>query len=290
MKTLRKKILSWVLDLINLWRCKSILKEYSHKNYQYDAAVCAIVKDEEIYLEEWIDYHLLIGFQHIFLIDNNDDDGLEDFLSSYILNQHLTVINFRKIKHVQSQAYEYVSIYYGENVKWMAFIDADEFFVLNKFKSILDFLKEYESYPAVGVNWKMYGANGQIKHLPGKVMERFLEPARGKHAEQFNRSIKSIVRPILFNRIYDASFRYAHRWTLPVYNERGERIKGVSHDISDENIVLNHYYTKSYEEFSKRCNKGDVLYRDKESRDINLFFLFNEDLHVVKERMNGNEI
>jgi hypothetical protein len=35
------------------------------------AAVCAIVRDEQLYLEEWVLYHLGLGFHHIYLYDNS---------------------------------------------------------------------------------------------------------------------------------------------------------------------------------------------------------------------------
>jgi hypothetical protein len=35
------------------------------------AAICAIVKDEQLYLEEWVLYNLGLGFHHIYLYDNS---------------------------------------------------------------------------------------------------------------------------------------------------------------------------------------------------------------------------
>ena len=36
------------------------------------SAIRAIARNEEDYLLEWINYHLNLGFDHIFLCDNNN--------------------------------------------------------------------------------------------------------------------------------------------------------------------------------------------------------------------------
>ena len=48
------------------------------------SAICAIARNECEYLEEWITYHLDLGFTHIFLYDNNDagDDSVRMLLQS----------------------------------------------------------------------------------------------------------------------------------------------------------------------------------------------------------------
>ena len=39
------------------------------------SVICAIIKDETEYLEEWIQYHLEIGFNHIFLYQDRGSDS-----------------------------------------------------------------------------------------------------------------------------------------------------------------------------------------------------------------------
>ena len=37
--------------------------------------LCVIVKEENCYLEEWINYNKLLGFDKILIYDNNDKYG-----------------------------------------------------------------------------------------------------------------------------------------------------------------------------------------------------------------------
>ena len=279
---MKNNLLYKVQFFINNLRCKKILKQNKDKQYHYIATICAIAKNEEEYLVEWIEHHLSLGFQHIFLIDNNDNPGLEKMLLSFLEQNTLTIIPFHGIKHCQVQAYEYVALYYGGIAKWMVFIDIDEFFILKQDVSIIDFLKEYEDIPAIGVNWRMYGSNGHIMKQFGKVMERFPLPANTPTAIENNKVIKSIIRPLLLITMYDATMRYTHHWTLPTYGEHKDRIFSAYRKISYDKIWLNHYSTKSYEECRVRCLIGDAVVKSSIKNVKDRFFAIN-DISMMKE-------
>ena len=47
-------------------------------------AACIIIKNEAEYIKEWIDFHLLVGFDKIILYDNESNDNLKQKLENYI--------------------------------------------------------------------------------------------------------------------------------------------------------------------------------------------------------------
>lgn len=63
-------------------------------------ALCAIVKNENLYIREWINWYKHIGISKIFLYDNNDIDGekLEDVINDYIKDKFVEVINVRGLE------------------------------------------------------------------------------------------------------------------------------------------------------------------------------------------------
>jgi hypothetical protein len=63
----------------------------SHGRPSY-LSVLACLRNEGPYLTEWIEYHLLVGVDHFWLMDNNSTDHPEVILSSYIA---LGIVNFR---------------------------------------------------------------------------------------------------------------------------------------------------------------------------------------------------
>jgi cellulose synthase/poly-beta-1,6-N-acetylglucosamine synthase-like glycosyltransferase len=56
--------------------------------------IVAIAKQEQRYIEEWVKYHLGLGFSHIYLYDNEDKPTYKEFLKAYADN--LTVNHFPK--------------------------------------------------------------------------------------------------------------------------------------------------------------------------------------------------
>jgi hypothetical protein len=43
------------------------------------AALCAVMRDEDLYINEWTDYHLALGFQHIFIYDSHPNFTLSEW-------------------------------------------------------------------------------------------------------------------------------------------------------------------------------------------------------------------
>ena len=37
---------------------------------QFNSSICLIIKDENEYINEWLEWHIRIGFEHFFIYDN----------------------------------------------------------------------------------------------------------------------------------------------------------------------------------------------------------------------------
>ena len=42
-------------------------------------AICTCIKNEQSYLKEWIDYHINLGFDHIYLYEESIDHHKSQF-------------------------------------------------------------------------------------------------------------------------------------------------------------------------------------------------------------------
>ena len=60
-------------------------------------AVCAIAKNENLYIREWVEWYKNLGVSKIFLYDNNDLDGerFEEVIDDYIKSDFVEVIDVR---------------------------------------------------------------------------------------------------------------------------------------------------------------------------------------------------
>jgi hypothetical protein len=138
---------------------------------------------------------------------------------------------------------------------WVALIDLDEFVVLPRHRSVQDFLAEHADLDAIAVNWKMFGSSGHERHEPGLVMERFTRCAPRKFSG--NRSIKTLARvdAIVTPRVHTCQFRDGVRYQTVA----GEEIApgaGRSRSVSHDAIRINHYFTRSHEEWQAKSARG----------------------------------
>jgi len=138
------------------------------------AAICTIVTNEEYYLDEWIDYHLGIGFSHFYLYDNSDEFDLgRGWLDSRPrLHQKVTIHSFPGIG-MQMEAFRDCASRHGSEHRWMAHLDADEYLVLRKHSSVVPFLEDYCEPGAVSINWIVQSWGSRLHYSPEPVTKRF---------------------------------------------------------------------------------------------------------------------
>ena len=223
------------------------------KEFKYKVSIVAIIKNEAPYIEEWIKYHLIIGVEHFYIFDNGSTDGTLKIMKPYIDDNIITLINFPGFK-MQIKAYNTAIKKFKNYTKYMAFIDADEFIYPHDKKSVLEILEKHLTkfnYGGLAVNWRMFGSSGHEKKPNGYVISNYLYRADDKTGAG-NECIKSIVNP--------RKVLFFHNPHYPIYfplfysiSEKNKRVrKWKNHDDHIDEIQLNHYFTKSKEEWITR--------------------------------------
>ena len=220
-------------------------------------AVCAIFKDEAPALPEWVAYHRTIGIDHFFLYDNESTDSASSTLLTGPLKDYATVIPIQS-RPAQLRAYKHFIDVYSTDWDWVAFIDLDEFIHPVEADSIKDLLPRYEPFSAVLLHWLVFGPNGHAERPEGLVIENYT--CRLPETALVNRHVKSLVRTA---DLIGAPGIHVFDTKGPVCNSRGEPATrepiqgGACHDV----MCINHYYTKSREDWETKMRKGraDVL-------------------------------
>ncbi len=142
----------WYMMNFSLFKTGSKDKQQSRKYY---VSICAIFKDEALYLKEWVEYYRLIGTDHIFMYNNFSSDNYLEVLAPYIKEDFVTLIDW-PVQQGQLSAYKHCIENFSDTCKGIGFIDIDEFFVSRKHVQIGEELKAFESYPVVIANWKTF--------------------------------------------------------------------------------------------------------------------------------------
>ena len=236
--------------------------------FLHDLAVVAILKNEGHYLKEWLDYHLLAGVDHFYLYDNDSTDNQAEVAKPYVEAGLVDYFPFSG-KAMQYVAYNDAVKRFKFQCRYMAFIDGDEFIFPKSNRSIIEVVDEIllqdSNAEGLSINWQIFGSNGQDKADYSKgVLEQFTR--RAPHDWNFtlysqpvggNPHVKTIINPRMATVIANAhnSFFFEGKYSI---NEDGKKVPlFFSTPVSVEKIAVNHYYTKSFEEFkSKKMERG----------------------------------
>ena len=239
------------------------------------AAMCAIVRYESKYIEEWLRFHAKLGVEHFYIYDHFSETYTMDLVRGLGSS---TIIDWSRNMpgSPQRAAYEHCYKTYRTSARWIGFFDIDEFVVPNTLASIPDMLADYEQYSGVGFHWKLFGNNGHEKYSPEPVVERFTRCEVG-----VNPHIKCFVDPTLVNGIVTA-----HKFTHSVGTTVDENFIPIAqHDSTPPDgtvnvCQINHYITKSREECEFRRSKPRVDTNNFAEREMKSFW----------EKHNRNEV
>jgi len=221
------------------------------------------IKNETRYLPEWIEFHLIQGFDHFIFYDNGSTDGLEEVMKPYT---DAGIVEIRKYPEPLSPparsgplnsknfwVMDYCIEEQRGKSRWIHFHAVDEFTFMVDGSSIVDFLKNYEEVGALAVEWELMTSNGHIEMPKGLVIENYTTayPDIRHHVKTIimpEKAVCSIGTPHNFHMIDGI---------VPV-NENFDLIQG-SFNIATPIIpkIKNHHYvTRSKQEFDEKNNKG----------------------------------
>ncbi len=205
--------------------------------------IVCIAKNEDRTIQEWLSYNMKLGFDKIFLYQNDWNCNIEmDGLKKLRLDgpsKQMTAYN------------NWLSSKYRNRFGWAAFIDCDEFIVLHKHKTISDFLSEFDVNETVGIspNWFLFGSGGQEfpTSNPESLIKRFT--FRNKNA---NKHVKTIL-----NLKIESKMSYPHSPNKPTIDTNHKQISGPFNPNGPTNVIqINHYYHKSKQEWIEKISRG----------------------------------
>ena len=253
----------------------------------FKVALTCIIKDEQ-YLEEFIIYHHLIGIQHFYIYDNDSKIPIKTRLIHPFFLKKCTIINFPG-KAQQLNAYNHCKDEVKSFVDWLIVIDGDEYIHLKKHKNIINFVKDYNEFRAIGINWVFFGSNHHIEKPNGLVLDNYT-----KCQETQNKHIKTICRPRAVEYIY-AHHVILKKNPILYIDSKKNIIKGPFNENHTIDIIqINHYWGKSEEDLKEKIERGRAAIDKKREMPKNYHqrnnskvdeSLKNKYSHLVKKKM-----
>lgn len=250
--------------------------EDSLKKKKYFITLAAIFKNENDYLEEWLDFYVKQGIEQFYMFDNNDNAG-HDKITNKIFDKYkdkITHIIWNNVKTeggntVQRKAYQYCYDRYNHEFQWMMLADIDEFgYSIEPNKNLRDIVMEYANpnTPYIKVPRFNFGNSGHKEKPEGGVIKNFTR--REKNISSY-KSISNVD-------FVDKRFRSMGVHRLLYTTDKNMINKGIKIGCSLPEsynkipLIMNHYYTKSYQEYVNKCmmwNQKPINYLGKRTSD-----------------------
>jgi len=246
-------------------------------------AIFTNIKDEHRYIEEWIEYHIRLGFNKFIIFE---DEGSKSHLD--IINKYSKVTNIDFYDNILQNdsdefkdytCFKYILENYND-IDWLIKLDPDEYIYLED-KTIDDILYNIDDdIYQITLKWHLYNANGFINEpYTGKysLIDTYLgDVSIDNLAYYFSDNIsknnydigKSLIR---------------YKWYIDSEYNKEEISENFPHyfihtnTYEPENYYIKHYITKSFEEFYNRLKyKGE--YNKEYYRKLGDFFVLNPDM------------
>lgn len=245
--------------LMKIYPCKYVSKKYN-------VSICSIFKNEAQYLREWIEFHRIIGVEHFYMYNNNSSDDYLTVLKQYIDCGLVTLIEWPQ-NQAQMQAYKDAIKKFAHESEWIGFIDIDEFVVPNTVNHIYDFLKRFKNRPSVLIYWQLFGSSGYImRDKKSLVTEDFVVcwPKYYRIGKCFYNTNYGIDMKCSENAVMHHSlWGRIGKTNIPPVNPYDEIAFYNRHVVKAGRmpVQINHYFTKSYDEYKEKQSKGDVYFK-----------------------------
>ena len=250
-------------------------------------ALCVIGRMENRYAVEYVEHYKGLGFDKIFVYDNNfgDEEHFEEVLQPYIDEGFVEIVNFRDIEFSQLQAYTDCYVKHNKEYDWIAFFDFDEYLAFTEIVNVKDYLSNnvFNGYNCIHINWMDYGDNDLVYYEDKPLVERFPKPLpfnlRLTYDFPENCHIKSIIRGGIDNFMWNGN-PHTPMMELSCCDSSGHICPNSPFNRIDyETCYIRHYFTKTIDEWlNVKCKRQYPDQKHKEfdiNKNMTKFFKLN---------------
>lgn len=216
-----------------------------------------MLRDESLFVVEWVNYNRWIGFDHIVIFNNDDDPTpLNKLLARYVEKGYVTIIQWKTLGD-QHSAYRYGLRRFGKYAASLTFLDGDEFIILCEHDTINDAYRDmglYDSPTAcLDMMWLPFSASGRDTEPPHNVsVTEYLSRRSSTPFTAFPGKVAlKGLRDFHFTKINGKPLKEA------LWHSCGNRRDFVS-KLVDVNVVrINHYqFRYGKKSLARRVSRG----------------------------------
>ena len=265
-------------------------------------ALCLIARLENKYIREYIEHYINLGFDKIFIYDNNrpGEERIIDEVNDFAESGFVDVIDWPDFTHrAQKTSYQDCWDKNHNSYDWIAFFDADEYLILNNASNIKEFLSNeiYDGYYVITVSIKNYDDNDIIVNDSKTRLDKYTRESEN----QVDIWVKSIVRCDGNNvdfMIYEYDINICpyhipkienQKLICNVDGETGKTSSGIWSCGDGKNAFLKHIPTGCIDDFVKYKDVRKHIH-GHDLIGICYFFLHNKETREKRDYFYKNRI
>lgn len=244
--------------------------------------ICTIIKNEHKYLAEWIEHNLSLGFDTIYLYEDYNTDSHKDITDKYdnvILDSIENTYDPHIITNqIQVTLFNWFINNYKNTCDYIAFIDVDEYIMLDGSITLDDIIKECGNGSNIWLSWKTIGASGIINNEKNTRIDTFFNVCDDKWKDYKCFSGKSIFNCATSSKMINP--HAADGVTVDVNNSTIDNTRNA--ELVWSKCWINHYFTSSWCDYMERLHKQSIIRGHRSTAD---FFVVNPDMAYKRDEL-----
>lgn len=242
------------------------------------------MKNEHLYVREWLRYHYLVGIRKFYLFDHGSSPPLSTAISDFVSSNVVVYRRFQNEWRIensrvsktfgsqspQSWAYETCLASYGRRHTFMANIDVDEFIIIRRGAHpqaapsaapwLPALLQEFEPAGGLLLPWQLVGPSGHLSRPPGGTLASFtrcLSAAAMRALRDYQANPLGHMKSVINTRWYTGQGCDPHR--CHTSRDLATQLRNTSvsrRQVHWQRVVLYHFITRSKEEYLAKLLRG----------------------------------
>lgn len=242
----------------------------------------SMIKDEQRYLDNWIEHNLKIGFDKIILYEDycSSRHDVSKWKEKVVLLKMPDCFNDDEMRLMKEGVYRQHSVYdhfnrvYRDECDWFMFTDVDEFLEAQNVKRMIGkYIYDIFDIHQICFRYRIYGHSGHLKDpYPGESYS--VRDTYTKECTDY-KSIAALGNP--FKSLVCSQEDDIPRFSKDCYNIPHMPVDPAEGDctlIAFEKLA--HYWTYSLEEYLWRLCEQGLISEESWNRTIEDFFTVNK--------------
>lgn len=246
------------------------------------SAVMCIANNEDHYIDEWVRYHIKLGFSEVFVFQNN-----WRFPEAPYDDPRIHFIEFDGPLRMNPCYNGFISEH-KDDFDFAMFLDADEFLVVNGGTSLDSALERYVDTDCVYVNWRIFGDSGKskVENHDYSCVRRFTMADDRLH--RLGKNILNFKKSGSRFSFYNPHIVLMDGKPFMYSDSNGKKMEIIWEvwPKEDQALELFHYRNKTFCEFyNRKFLKYDPLFGSSQ--------IINNDLNYIKksfDEFNTNKV